>query len=95
MDFWRVEALEPDRLLRLRAEMRMNGDAWLQFIVRPEGTGSRLEQTAFFDPHGLLGLLYWYAALPFHTFVFPSLIRALKVRAETAAKEAGPLESIS
>ena len=91
VDFWRVEALEPDRLLRLRAEMRMNGDAWLQFIVRPEGTGSRLEQTAFFDPHGLLGLLYWYAALPFHTFVFPSLIRALKVRAEAAAKEAGPL----
>jgi hypothetical protein len=87
VDFWRVEALETDHLLRLRAEMRVNGDAWLQFTVRPEGTGSRLEQTAFFEPHGLLGLLYWYSVLPFHFFVFPGMIRALKKRAEAAMTE--------
>jgi uncharacterized protein YbjT (DUF2867 family) len=89
VDFWRVEAVEPGRLLRLRAEMRMNGHAWLQFMVRPEGPGSRLEQTAFFEPHGLLGLLYWYSVLPFHFFVFPGMIRTVKLRAEAAMTESG------
>jgi uncharacterized protein YbjT (DUF2867 family) len=84
VDFWRVEALEPDRLLRLRSEMRLDGHAWLQFTVLPEGSGSRLEQTAFFEPHGLLGLLYWYSVLPFHLFVFPGMIRAIKKRAESS-----------
>ena len=83
VDFWRVEALEPDRLLRLRAEMKLPGHAWLQFTVRPEGPGSRLRQTAFFEPHGLLGLAYWYAVLPFHWFVFPGMARAIKQRAES------------
>ena len=87
VDFWRVEALEPDHLLRLRSEMRLDGRAWLQFTVRPEGPGSRLEQTAFFEPRGLLGLLYWYASLPFHVFVFPVMIRTLKRRAEAAMGE--------
>lgn len=82
VDFWRVEALEQDRLLRLRSGMKLDGHAWLQFTVRPEGSGSRLEQTAFFEPHGLLGLIYWYAVLPFHWIVFPTLIRILKRRAE-------------
>ena len=90
VDFWRVEALVSDHLLRLRAEMRVNGSAWLQFTVRPEGPGSRLEQTAFFDPHGLLGLLYWYLSLPLHVFVFPRMIRTLKLRAEAAVAESGP-----
>jgi hypothetical protein len=84
VDFWRVEALEPNRLLRLRSEMKLNGHAWLQFTVRAEGGSSWLEQTAFFEPLGLLGLLYWYSALPFLLFVFPGLIRALKRRAEAA-----------
>ena len=83
VDFWRVEALEQDRLLRLRSEMKLDGRAWLQFTVRPEGEGSRLEQTAFFEPHGLLGLIYWYTVLPFHWFVFPGMVRTLKRRAET------------
>jgi len=89
VDFWRVEALETDRLLRLRSEMKLDGHAWLQFTVRPEGTGSRLEQTAFFEPHGLLGLLYWYSVLPFHWFVFPGMIRTLKRRAEASVTESG------
>lgn len=90
VDFWRVEALEPDHLLRLRAEMKLPGHAWLQFMVRPEGTGSRLEQTAFFEPHGLLGLLYWYSVLPLHRFVFPGMIRALRLRAQAAVSHSGP-----
>jgi uncharacterized protein YbjT (DUF2867 family) len=85
VDFWRVEALEPDRLLRLRSEMKLDGDAWLQFTVRPEGSGARLDQTAFFEPLGLLGLLYWYGSLPVHLLVFPLMIRTLKRRAQATA----------
>jgi len=87
VDFWRVEALEAGHLLRLRSEMKLDGHAWLQFMVRPEGSGSRLEQTAFFEPHGLLGLLYWYLSLPLHLFVFPVMIRTLRRRAEAAMPE--------
>ena len=67
LDFWRVEAVEPGRLLRLRAEMKVPGRAWLQFEALPrEPSGSRLIQTAFFAPRGLLGLLYWYGLYPVH-----------------------------
>ena len=82
IDFWRVEALDEPHLLRLRAEMKLPGAAWLQFEVRPDSIGCRVEQTAFFEPDGLLGYLYWYAVLPFHRFVFPGMINALKARAE-------------
>ncbi len=82
LDFWRVEALEPPHLLRLRAEMKLPGTAWLQFEVLPDRDGARIEQTAFFDPHGLPGYLYWYAFLPFHRFIFPGLIRAVRARAQ-------------
>jgi uncharacterized protein YbjT (DUF2867 family) len=77
LDFWRVRAVEPDRLLRLRAEMRLPGRAWLQFEVSPDGDGSRIRQTAIFDPHGLSGLAYWYALWPAHQFVFGGLLRRL------------------
>jgi uncharacterized protein YbjT (DUF2867 family) len=82
LDFWRVESYEPGRVLRLRAEMKLPGRAWLQFEVRPEGRRTHLEQTAFFEPQGLLGNLYWYGVLPLHRFVFPGLIRAIQTRAE-------------
>ncbi len=82
LDFWRVEALEFPRLLRLRAEMKLPGRAWLQFEVLPDPAGSRVEQTAFFEPHGNFGYLYWYSVLPLHRFVFPGLINALKKQAE-------------
>lgn len=85
LDFWRVEALEEPHLLRLRAEMKLPGRAWLQFEVLPDPGGSRVEQTAFFEPHGILGYLYWYSVLPFHRFVFPGLVGALKQEAEEAA----------
>ncbi len=84
VDFWRVEALSPPHLLRLRAEMKLPGRAWLQFEIQPDDEGSRVEQTAFFEPHGLSGFLYWYAALPFHRFVFPGLIDAIRRQAEQA-----------
>jgi uncharacterized protein YbjT (DUF2867 family) len=86
VDFWRVEAMDAPRLLRLRAEMKLPGRAWLQFEVQPDSGGSRVEQTAFFEPHGLLGYLYWYAVLPLHRFVFPGLIDALKERAEDSER---------
>ena len=82
VDFWRVEALAPGRLLRLRAEMRLPGRAWLQFEVRPEGRQVHLEQTAFFEPHGLLGNLYWHGMRPFHRFLFPGLIEAIQASVE-------------
>ena len=85
LDFWRVEALETPHLLRLRAEMKLPGRAWLQFEVLPDSDGCRVEQTAFFEPHGVLGYLYWYSVLPLHRFVFPGLIGALKTKAESGA----------
>jgi len=78
VDFWRVEALETDRLLRLRAEMRLPGDAWLEWRLQPLGGGrTRLVQRAVFRPKGLLGRCYWAAVAPFHRFIFGPLARAL------------------
>ena len=77
LDFWRVEAVEPPRLLRLRAEMKVPGRAWLQWEAIPEGEGTRLIQTAMFAPKGLWGPLYWYSCHPIHTFLFSDLIEAI------------------
>ena len=85
IDFWRVEAVEPDRLLRLRAEMKVPGRAWLQFDVEPQDAGkSLLRQTAFFAPKGLSGLLYWYVLYPVHALIFSGMIRNLAKSAESA-----------
>jgi uncharacterized protein YbjT (DUF2867 family) len=82
VDFWRVEALRPPRLLRLRAEMRVPGKAWLQFEVLPLSSGgSKLRATAFFEPHGLLGAIYWWAMYPFHRYIFSSMFDELAKRA--------------
>jgi uncharacterized protein YbjT (DUF2867 family) len=77
IDWWRVEAYEPDRLLRLRAEMKLPGRAWLEFEVRPAGRGCALRQTAVFDPTGLLGLLYWYGVYPLHALVFRGMLAGI------------------
>lgn len=83
LDFWRVEAVEEGKLLRLRAEMKLPGRAWLQFKVDAlEDNRSRLSQTAFFAPKGLFGLLYWYGLYPFHGLIFSSLIKRLGELAE-------------
>ncbi len=89
LDFWRVEGYEPDRLLRLRAEMRMPGRAWLQFEVDGDEHGSRIRQTAIFDPAGLAGLLYWYALLPLHRLVFEGMFDGIAQRAAVAAPPSG------
>ncbi len=77
IDWWRVEAFAPDRVLRLRAEMRLPGRAWLQFDVTPDGNGSCIQQTAIFDPVGLAGLLYWYALYPIHRLIFAGMLRGI------------------
>ena len=78
IDFWRVEAFEQDRLLRLCAEMKVPGRAWLQFEVSPDGRGgSIVSQTAIFHPAGLFGLVYWYALWPFHGYIFGGMQRSL------------------
>lgn len=82
LDFWRVEEVVPDRLLRLRAEMLVPGKAWLQFDVTPRDDGqSLLTQTAFFASKGLAGWLYWYALYPLHAFIFSGMIRGVAQRA--------------
>ena len=83
LDFWRVEAVDPPALVRLRAEMKVPGRAWLQFEVREAEGGSVLAQTAFFAPKGLAGLLYWYVLYPVHALIFSGLVRRLAQRAES------------
>jgi hypothetical protein len=82
VDWWRVEELVPDRLLRLRAEMRVPGRAWLELSVEPIATGSRYRQRAVFFPKGLAGRLYWLAILPFHGIIFSSMARRITTAAE-------------
>lgn len=77
LDFWRVEALEPNKLLRLAAEMKLPGRAWLQFEVDGGPTTSTIRQTAIFDPAGLSGLVYWYGLYPIHKLVFSGMLRAI------------------
>ncbi len=76
LDFWRVEAVEPNRLLRLHAEMRLPGRAWLQFEVTGDGPVV-LRQTATFDPVGLFGLIYWYSLYPVHAAMFKGMLAAI------------------
>lgn len=82
LDFWRVEALTADSLLRLRAEMRLPGEAWLEWQIEADDGGSTIAQTARFHPRGLLGRLYWIAVAPFHRFIFPGLIAGICADAE-------------
>ncbi len=86
LDFWRVESYEHDHRLRLAAEMRLPGRAWLDFEVKPDGGGSIIHQTTVFDPVGLSGLLYWYAAYPFHAMIFAGMLRAIAARASSTAR---------
>jgi len=96
IDFWRVEAIEQDRLLLLRAEMKVPGRAWLQFEAEPtDGGGSHLVQTALFAPKGLFGLVYWYALYPIHGLIFSGLIRKLAQRADALHNTSPPAEGRS
>src|SRR5579872_3648765 len=82
LDFWRVESFEPNRLLRLVAEMKVPGRAWLQFEIEPNSRGAVIRQTAIFDPAGLAGLFYWYALYPIHYFIFEGMLHQLAAIAE-------------
>ncbi|MDJ1114834.1 SDR family oxidoreductase [Microbacterium dauci] len=85
IDFWRVEAIEEGHLLRLRAEMKVPGLAWLELRASPDGDGSRYDQRAVFFPKGLTGRLYWLAVLPFHGFIFTGM--ANRITAAAAAED--------
>ncbi len=84
LDCWRVEAVQPGQRLRLAAEMKLPGRAWLEFEVQPDGDQSRLRQTATFDPLGLWGLAYWYGVWPLHQLVFAGMLRGLASAATRA-----------
>jgi uncharacterized protein YbjT (DUF2867 family) len=96
VDFWRVEAFEPDHRLRLLAEMKVPGRAWLEFEVTPDGESSVVRQTAIFDPVGLSGQLYWYALYPVHQFVFRGMLKSIAAAAlEAPSNDSGAYESLT
>ncbi|MER5529217.1 SDR family oxidoreductase [Streptomyces sp. NPDC002677] len=95
LDFWRVEEIEPGRLLRLRAEMRLPGLAWLEMYADTDTAGrTRYRQRAMFHPHGLLGHAYWWSVSPFHAVVFGGMARNIALAAArvpaTLARESAP-----
>src|SRR6185437_10208022 len=77
-------ARDGERLLRLRAEMKVPGRAWLEMSVTPDGGGSHYRQRAVFLPRGLVGHLYWWAVAPFHGVVFGGMVRNITRTAERA-----------
>jgi uncharacterized protein YbjT (DUF2867 family) len=88
LDFWRVEAVQPNRLMRLRAEMKIPGQAWLQFESHAAADEKTLlVQTAYLAPKGLFGFLYWYGLYPFHGVIFGNLIHAIARETEKAHAE--------
>ncbi len=79
LDFWRVTGFDRDRLLALRAEMKLPGEALLEFrIEKQDGQTCALQQLALFKPRGLFGLVYWYAVMPFHGIVFAGMLRGIE-----------------
>ena len=86
LDFWRVEVYEPNRRLRLAAEMRLPGRAWLEFEVEKKGAGWLIHQNAVFDPLGLAGLAYWYGIYPLHRQVFAGMLRGITANVRTGAR---------
>jgi hypothetical protein len=89
VDCWRVEACDSGRRLRLAAEMKLPGRAWLEFEVSGDGSGSSIRQTATFDPLGLLGRIYWYAVYPLHRIVFDGMIRGIAVEIDRVVASRG------
>lgn len=86
LDFWRVEVYEPLRRLRLQAEMKVPGRAWLEFEVTGDERQTTIRQTAIFDPVGLFGIVYWYSLYPLHQLVFSGMLRNIASAAVRASK---------
>ncbi len=80
VDFWRVEQIRKNQKLLLRAEMKIPGKAWLEFEINKDGENNRLIVTAYYDPNGWLGKLYWYSVLPSHYFIFTNLMKQIEKR---------------
>jgi hypothetical protein len=80
IDFWRVEDLQRNMRLLLRAEMKLPGKAWLEFKIRDEDGKRRLSITAHYHPEGYWGEVYWYIFLPFHQVLFNNLIKQIESR---------------
>src|ERR1700722_11994310 len=90
LDFWRVEAVEPGRLLRLRAEMKLPGRPWLEFAIRRDPAGGTIyRQRAIFRPVGLIGQAYWLALRPFHGIILRSMLGKISATAGRATRAAG------
>ncbi len=88
LDFWRVTGMEPDKMLALRAEMKLPGEALLEFLIDGERPNECiLQQEALFLPRGLFGLLYWYSVVPFHGLVFKGMLRGIESTALQIAAE--------
>jgi uncharacterized protein YbjT (DUF2867 family) len=86
VDSWRVIAMEPERRLTLFFGMRAPGSGVLEFELQPEGDGTRIDVTAYWHPAGVWGLLYWYAMIPAHLFIFAGMTRSIARRAEALAR---------
>lgn len=86
IDFWRVEVNEPGRLLRLRAEMKLPGNAWLELGIVRDGKRMQYRQRAIFFPRGLSGRLYWWSVLPFHGLIFSGMARRIVAIAEAETR---------
>lgn len=93
IDVWRVEHVEPGRLLRLRAEMRVPGQAWLELGVQASGEGAEYRQRAVFFPRGLTGRLYWLSMLPFHGLIFSGMVNRIIALAESGEAVTRPARS--
>ncbi len=85
VDFWRVDHISADSTLRLHGEMKLPGEAWLQWDIEPTDAGSNLVQTATFRPRGLAGRLYWWLMTPFHRYIFPRMACRMAAAAEERA----------
>ncbi len=90
LDFWRVTGIEQERRLELRAEMKLPGEALLEFQISKTDRGSTLTQTARFKPLGLAGLLYWTVVYPFHGFVFKGMLNGIRRAAESHSQTVAP-----
>ncbi len=92
LDFWRVESYEPGRRLRLVAEMKVPGRAWLEFRAKPEGASTVITQLAEFEPRGLFGILYWYLLIPVHEVMFRGMLRRITAAALEPKEHVEPVK---